>query len=330
MKMRDKLKLCMRETEKIRTIKKYGKWYRVSEMPKYKPKQRSFVRKPADNDKPKARNNYGTSMFKAYAIALNNKWQWYGTLQLANESVIDFATAYGYINSLISRLRKIRSRTESKSLAYLIIPDYTEQDELQQWFIHIWLLDFPNTEKAFSQDKVVNKKIMYHWIKYEKQNGKSELYRIYDTDYVSNGEYTDTIARQIFDIIKRTATLIPKEMSLYYCSNDVVRDEVIASGTPTLLEIPSTSYSNDFVKSKWFNGKSEKTNLQNALEYIETYREEETKAAEEQPEVTDFDYDFYSYDNFDYEENYDYTDDYFYSSAPADYVPQAEDYNVLK
>lgn len=315
----------MQKSRIIRTIKRYGNWYRVLETPEYRPDhQRKFTRKPADNNTTKARNNYGTSMLKAYAIALNNKWEWYGILQLANDDISDFSTAYGYIKALVSRLRKIRSRSTTKNLAYLIIPDSTEQNKIQNWFVHIWLLDFPDTEKAFSQDKVTNKKIVYHWIKYERQNGKTELYRIYDSGYVTNGKYTDTVARQIFCIIKRTAKLIPKEMNLYYCSDNVIRDEVIASGTPTTLEIPSTSYNNDFVKSKWFTDKNESKNRKEALEYVVTYTEESPL---QQSTCNELSSDFYCYDNIGYEENYDYEDNYFY--CETEYVPQSEDYGIL-
>ena len=324
------------------TIKRYGKYTKVTDAPEpVRPTQNGSENKggkrETDTDTPKSRNNFGASMNRALAIALNNKWYWYGHLQLAKESVTTFDDAYKIINTLCNRLKKQRERTEEKNFAYLIVPDFTEQGSVQKWFLHIWLMNVPNAEKAFSQDPVSGEKIIYHWKKYEKQNGYSELYKIYDSGYTTNGQWVEQNAFQIFDIMKRTASVIPKDKRLYYASNDLTIDIVIAEGRPSEInKVSSDPRGNPFVKSEWFTSSDLEENTEEAKKYLITYDcyIEELALSEidkelgilPPPEPEQQEEIFFSYDNYSYEGDYiPPADDSYYRTEPVEDF----DYSVL-
>lgn len=320
------------------TIKRYGKYTKVTDAPEpVRPTQNGSENKggkrETDPDTPKSRNNFGTSMNRALAIALNNNWHWYGHLQLAKEDITTFDDAYKIINTLCNRLKKQRERTEEKNFAYLIVPDFTEQGSVQKWFLHIWLMNVPNAEKAFSQDPVSGEKIIYHWKKYEKQNGYSELYKIYSSGKTTNGQWVEQNAFQIFEIMKRTASVIPKDKRLYYASNDLTVDIVIAEGRPSEInKVSSDPRGNGFVRSEWFTSSDLEENTEDAKKYLITYDfdiEERNLAdlflipppePEQQEEI------FFSYDNYSYEGEYiPPADDSYYHTEPAEDF----DYSIL-
>lgn len=303
-----------------RLVKQYGNWIRVIEQPKHNPSKKRNCKANLIN-KDKLRNSCARSMFKIIAIALNNKWDWYGTMMLSKEAIADFNVAYDYIKKLVLRLRKIRERSETKNLAYLIVPDYAEQGGNKEWFIHIYLLNFPNTEKVFSQDLIVDKKIVYHWSKYEKLNGKTELYKIYDSGYTTNGKYKEEIVRQFYNVIERTGKEIGKGTSLYYCSDNVIRDVVIATGSPNEVEIKKTSYGNNFIKSMWFTSKNLQNNLLQAEKYLTSYHINENSDNYLGCSCVES-----SFDDSFYELPCEYD---FMDFQQEEYVPQIHDYDVL-
>lgn len=313
------------------TIKRYGRYIRVTDALKpigstQNGSKNKGGKRETEPDTPKSRRNFGTSMNRALAIALNNKWHWYGHLQLAKDDITSFADAYKIINTLNNRLRKQRERTEEKNFAYLIIPDFTEQDSIQKWFLHIWLMNVPNAEKAFSQDLVSEKKIVYHWNKYEKQNGRSELYKIYSTGYTTNGKWQEQNAFQIFDIMKRTASVIPKDKRLYYASNDLTIDIVVAEGLPSeIYKVSSDPRGNSFVRSEWLTGLDLEENIEEAKKYLLSndfdieYRNLADLILPEPPEPEQQEETFFSYDNYSYEGEYiPPADDDYYRTEPVE------------
>jgi len=320
------------------TIKQYGKYTRAIEAPKYKPnEQTSFGGKKKSNpDTPKARNNWGTSAHKALAIALNNKWQWYGCLRIAKEDIIAFDEVYSFIKKFIKRMQKQRERSVSKDLAYLIIPDYAEQDGIQKWFVHIWLQNVPNAEKAFFCDIISEKKIIYHWKKHEKNYGKSELYKIYNSGYTTNNRWQEQNAFQIFDIMARTSPFVPKEKNLYYSSNNVIVDIVIAKGRPSEINtIDTVPTGNGFVNSKWFTSLDLQKNITEAGKYLfasdliemqqredEIWEEELMLEPEQEQEKN-----FFSYEDYGFENSYiPSAADYFFCDN-AEYHETVEDFD---
>ena len=320
------------------TIKRYGKYTKVTDAPEpVRPTQNGSENKggkrETDPDTPKSRNNFGTSMNRALAIALNNKWHWYGHLQLAKEPVTTFDDAYKITKKLRDRLDKQRERTKEKNFAYLIVPDFTEQGSVQKWFLHIWLMNVPNAEKAFSQDPVSGEKIIYHWKKYEKQNGYSELYKIYSSGKTTNGQWVEQNAFQIFEIMKRTAPVIPKDKRLYYASNDLTVDVVIAEGLPSELhKVSSDPRGNPFVKSEWFTSSDLGKNIEEAKKYLlsNDFDIEERNLADlfliPPPEPEQQEEIFFSYDNYSYEGDYiPPADDSYYRTEPVEDF----DYSVL-
>ena len=324
------------------TIKRYGKYTKVTDAPEpVRPIQNGSEnkggKKETNPDTPKSRNNFGTSMNRALAIALNNNWHWYGHLQLAKEPVTTFDDAYKITKKLRDRLDKQRERTKEKNFAYLIVPDFTEQGSIQKWFLHIWLMNVPNTEKVFSQDLVSGEKITYHWKKYERQNGYSELYKIYSSGKTTNGQWVEQNAFQIFEIMKRTAPVIPKDKRLYYASNDLTIDIVIAEGRPSEInKVSNSPRGNGFVRSEWFTSSDLEENTEEAKKYLITYDFDIEELAlseidkelgilpppepEQQEEI------FFSYDNYSYEGDYIPTaDDSYYRTEPVEDF----DYSVL-
>lgn len=320
------------------TIKRYGKYTKVTDAlkpvePTQNGSENKGGKKETNPDTPKSRNNFGTSMNRALAIALNNNWHWYGHLQLDKEPVITFDDAYKITKKLRNRLEKQRERTEEKNFAYLIVPDFTEQGSMQKWFLHIWLMNVPKPEKAFSQDLVSEQKIIYHWKKYEKQNGYSELYKIYDSGRTTNGQWVEQNAFQIFEIMKRTAPVIPKDKRLYYSSNDLIIDIVIAEGRPSEInEVSSDPRGNGFVKSEWFTSSDLEENIKEAEKYLlsSDFDIEERNLADlfliPPPEPEQQEETFFSYDNYSYEGEYipPADDSYYHTEPVADF-----DYSVL-
>ena len=257
----------MVEKERNVQIKQYGLHnpkFRAVESPSYKSKENAMhERREADRSTPKSRSNYGTSMLKALAIALNNQWQWYGRLYLSNEEVTSFDALRAFLKTFISRLRQMRHRSTEKNFSYLIVPDVELQNGVSNWFVHVWFMNFPNEEKIFAKELVLNVKITYHWTRLEKQYGKTELYKIYNSGYATNGKYMEQIAYQIYDIIERTSPLTPKETNLYYASDNVTRDIIIAEGHSVLdMPIPDSPKGNGFTKSIWLDS------LDEAMKYI--------------------------------------------------------------
>ena len=324
------------------TIKRYGKYTKVTDAPEpvrytQNGSENKGGKKETNPDTPKSRNNFGTSMNRALAIALNNNWHWYGHLQLAKEPVTTFDDAYKITKKLRDRLDKQRERTEEKNFAYLIVPDFTEQGSIQKWFLHIWLMNVPNTEKVFSQDLVSGEKITYHWKKYERQNGYSELYKIYSSGKTTNGQWVEQNAFQIFEIMKRTAPVIPKDKRLYYASNDLTIDIVIAEGRPSEInKVSNSPRGNGFVRSEWFTSSDLEENTEEAKKYLITYDFDIEELAlseidkelgilpppepEQQEEI------FFSYDNYSYEGDYiPPADDSYYRTEPVEDF----DYSVL-
>ena len=330
--------------KRIITIKRYGKYTRVIEAPEpVRPTQNGSENKggkrDTNPDTPKARCNSSFSAHRALAIALNNNWHWYGHLQLAKEPVTTFDDAYKITKKLRDRLDKQRERTEEKNFVYLIVPDFTEQGSVQKWFLHIWLMNVPNAEKAFLQDLVSEKKITYHWKKYEKQNGYSELYKIYDSGKATNGQWVEQNAFQIFEIMKRTAPVIPKDKRLYYASNDLTIDIVIAEGRPSEInKIISDPRGNGFVRSEWVTGLDLEENIAEAKKYLlsNDFDIEERNLADlfliPPPEPEQQEDPFFSYDNYSYEGEYipPADDDYFFCDNTEYSEPVADfDYSVL-
>lgn len=323
-----------REREII--IKRYGRYTRTINAPK--PEQNTTEKKggkrTADLNTPKSRKNFGTSAHKALAIALNNQWHWYGHLCIAKEDVTAFDDVCKAIQTITDRLRKQRERTEEKNLAYLIVPDFNEQENVQKWFLHIWLMNVPETDKAFSKDLIAEKKITYHWKKYENQNGRSELYKIYSSGRVSNNQYQEQNAFQIFDIMKRTAPVIPKNKNLFYSSNNVVGDIIIARGAPSEIhELHKNPTGNGHVYSEWQTSKNIEENIKEASKYLYSEEDEIARYGEwteedlKPPEPLERQKEtFFSYDNYSYEGEYiPPADDNYYCTEP----PEDFDYNEL-
>lgn len=324
--------------EREMTLKRYGKYVRAIDAPK--PTQNASKNKggkrETDLDTPKSKNNFGTSMNRALAIALNNNWHWYGHLQLAKEDITSFDDAYNITKKLRDRLDKQRERAEEKNFAYLIVPDFAEQDGVQKWFLHIWLMNVPNPEKAFEKEPVFEKKIIYHWKKYEKLNGRSELYKIYSSGRTTNGRWKEKNALQIFDIMKRTAAFTPKNKRLYYSSDNIMIDDIIAKGTPSeIYTISSSPDGNPFVKSAWFKSSNLQENIEEAKKYLlsndfeQEYRNLSELIEEDltHPELPERQKEtFFSYDNYSYEGEYiPPADDNYYCTEP----PEDFDYNEL-
>mgnify|MGYP003290935638 CR=1 FL=1 len=327
------------------TLRRYGKYVRATDAPK--PTQNDTKKKggkrEADQSTPKNRSNSSTSEHKALAIALNNDWHWYGHLYISKEDVTDFDDVYKFIGTLTNRLQRMKERTEEKNFHYMIVPDFEEQGGIQKWFLHIWLMNVPNPDKAFTQEPVSGKKIIYHWNKYERQNGRSELYKIYSTGYTTNGKWQEKNAFQIFDIMERTASIIPKNRNLYYSSNGLIIDDVIAKGAPSEIHTISNSpWGNNFVRSEWFISSNLQKNIEDAKKYFlssdaeeawvddleEEWVEEEGIAPvppEQQGEG------FFSYDSFVCEGEYvPPADDYFFCDNTECYEPVEDfDYSIL-
>ena len=330
-----------RPRERELTIKQYGRFTRAIDAPKYEPDQYTNYggSRKANPNTPKARNNWGTAAHRALAIALNNNWQWYGTLQIAKEPVTAFDDEYNFIKKLTKRLQKQRERSESKDLAYLIVPDFAERKEVQEWFLHIWLQNIPKADKAFSYDIISEKEIIYHWKKHELHYGKSELYKIYDSGYTTNNKWHEQNAFEIFAIMERTAPLIPKGKNLYYSSNNVVEDIIIATGKPSATKsIDKAPTGNGFVYSQWFTSLDLHENIAEAEKYLHSTEwlemiqredeawEEESTLEPNQPEDS-----FFSYDNYCCEAEYvPPTDDYLFCDNAEYYKPVEDfDYSVL-
>lgn len=321
-------------------IRRYGRYARATNTLICQPdvKQKNGGRRAANANTPKARNNCGTAMHKALAIALNNAWQWYGHLQIANEDTTSFDAVYKFIKTFTRRLQKTRERSESKAFAYLIVPDFEEIDDMQKWFIHIWLMNVPKADIAFVKDRVSEKKIVYHWTKYERQNGKSQLYKIYDSGYVSNNQWLEQNAFQIFDIMERTSSLIPKNKRLYYHSDNVVSDDIIARSAPsTMNAIKQTSTSNPYSYSQWFTSLDLQKNIDEAMKYTFFYDiDVENNALAEMDSLLEADTDKQeevdtSYQTYAYEDEYIPPVDDYYFCGDIEYLENVEeiDYNVL-
>ena len=321
--------------EREMTLKRYGKYVRAVDAPK--PTQNASKNKggkrETDPDTPKSKSNFGTSMNRALAIALNNNWHWYGHLQLAKEDITSFDDAYNITQKLRDRLDKQRERTEEKNLAYLIIPDFTEQDGVQKWFLHIWLMNVPKPDKAFAQEPVSEKKIIYHWKKYEKLNGRSKLYKIYSSGRTTNNRWKEQNAFQIFDIMKRTAPFTPKNKRLYYSSDNIMIDDIIAKGAPSeIYTISNSPDGNPFVKSAWVKGSNLQENIAEAKKYLlsNDFDIEESKWTEEElnpPEPSEQQEEpFFSYDSYSHEGEYipPADDSYYYVEPVEDF-----DYSIL-
>ena len=318
------------------TLKRYGRYIRVINAPKPERNTTETTKggkREADLDTPKSRSNFGTSAHKALSIALNNQWHWYGHLHISKEDVTDFDAVYKAIQTITDRLRKQRERKE-KNLSYLIIPDFNEQNNVKKWFLHIWLMNVPEADKAFSKDIVSEKKITYHWKKYEKQNGISELYKIYSSGYTTNNRWQEQNAFQIFDIMKRTASVVPKNKSLFYSSNNVVGDIIIARGRPSEIhQLSKSPNGNNFVYSEWFTAADIQENIDEGMKYllssdiveawVEELTEEDLKSPDEPERQKET---FCSYDSCSYEGKYiPSADDNYYCTEP----PEDFDYNEL-
>ena len=296
------------------TLKRYGRYIRATEAPKYEPNTYTSYggSRKADPNIPKSRCNSSYAAHKALAIALNNDWQWYGHLHIAKNDTTNFDNTHRFIKAFTKRMQKQRERSESKDLAYLIVPDFDEQDNVQKWFLHIWLMNVPNADKAFSYDIISEKEIIHHWKKHETKYGKSELYKIYGNGYTTNGNWKEQNAFQIFDIMKRTSRFVPKSKNLYYSSNNITVDIVIAKGKPSAVnEIMRTPYSNDFVLSEWFTSLDLQENIEEASKYLlwnDPVIDEWNWGEENEPEP---------------EQQLEETNDYSYE---GEYTPPADDY----
>jgi len=331
-----------REREII--ARRYGRYVQVTNALKYNPNANTNYggKRVTDPNTPKARNNCGTAMHKALAIALNNEWQWYGHLWMSNEPVTAFGDVCSFIKKFTKRLQKQRERSESKDLAYLIVPDFTEKDDMQKWYIHIWLMNVPKADTAFVQELASEKKIVYHWTKYERQNGKSKLYKIYASGYTTNNHWQEENAFQIFDIMKRTSPFIPKEKRLYYHSDNVKSDDIIARGKPsTVHEVEQTSASNPYSYSEWLTSLDLQENIDDAMKFLYSYEiddaadyewdeyepilESSKQEPNQQPEESNFSYDNYGYENDDIPP----ADDYYFYGNTEYYEPVECDYSAL-
>jgi len=194
-------------------------------------------------------------------------------------------------------------------------------------------MNVPKPEKAFSQDLVSEQKIIYHWKKYEKQNGYSELYKIYDSGKATNGQWVEQNAFQIFEIMKRTASVIPKDKRLYYASNDLTVDIVIAEGLPSeIYKVSNSPHGNGFVRSEWVTGLDLEENIEEAKKYLLSndydieYRNLADLTLPELPEPEQQEDTFFSFDNYGYEGEYiPPADDSYYHTEPAEDF----DYSVL-
>lgn len=320
--------------EREMQLRRYGRCVRATNLPKYEPNTYTSYggSRKANLDTPRSRNNYGTAAHKALAVATNNDWQWYGHLWMSNEPVTSFNDVHSFIKKFTKRLQKQRERSESKDLAYLIVPDVEEQGDIQKWFLHIWLMNVPNTDKVFFCDIISQDLIIYHWKKHEQHYGRSELYKIFDSGRTSNGKWKEQNAFQIFDIIERTNKYVPKTKRLYYHSDNVTIDIIIAKGKPSAVnEIPITPKSNDFVYSEWFTSSDYEENVTEASKYLLwndpvidewNWGDDDEPEPEQQQEETN--------DN-SYENNYipPVDDYYFYSNAEYYNEPVDFDYSVL-
>ena len=260
--------MTFKERERERIIKQYGlrnPTYRIIDVPVYEPNNAVTHNRPkANKDTVKSRSNYGSSMMRTLTIARNNNWNWYGKLYVSNENITDFAALHIFRKAFTKRLQKTRERSKQKNLGYLIIPDFELKEENPDWFIHIWLMNYPNDDKCFHIKEIADKKLMYFWPKFEQSYGRTELYKIYDSGYVTNGQYCNEIDFGIFEIMERTGKVTPKETNLYFYSDGYVQADIeIARGYPVEgMNIPMSEHSNGFVGSLWLK------ELEDAMQYL--------------------------------------------------------------
>ena len=134
-------------------------------------------------------------------------------------------------------------------------------------------------------------------------------------------------------LMKRTASVIPKDKRLYYASNDLTIDIVIAEGRPSEInKVSNSPRGNGFVRSEWFTSSDLEENTEEAKKYLlsNDFDIEERNLADlfliSPPEPEQQEETFFSYDNYSYEGEYiPPADDSYYHTEPAEDF----DYSIL-